>query len=238
MSTESTNKRNITNELIKNKKYFSIGFQWYFDKYLGFFWQRKLFSVLFFLVCIAVFFLFRMNMGILMDSKIPAPVVTYIDNYDDIAFIKKLKLKDSTDPNLIVANYLVEKYVTIRESYNFNDLDFQRKFLLNNSTSFLYLEYEQYTDVSNPTSPLLIYGKDEILTVDIQNVKVMQDDSELPTRADVLFKVYRRAIGKNKLLLGTYNANVEFYMNDIYSIKKQENATFNFSVLRYSVIKK
>jgi type IV secretory pathway component VirB8 len=230
--------KNIANKLIKNKKYFSVGFQWYFDRYLGFFWQKRLFSALFFLVCIAIFFLFKMNLGILIDSKIPVPVVTHINHYDEIAFIKKLKSRYTVNPNILVANYLIEKYVTIRESYSYNDLDFQKKFLFNNSTSFLYLDYEQHINVSNPTSPLLMYGKDESLITDVKSIQIIKDDSGLPTKAEVVFDLYKRSPGKNKMLIRSYNANVEFYMNDIYAIKKQNTSNFTFSVLRYSVTKK
>ena len=116
---------------------------------------------------------------------------------------------------------MIEKYITIRESYSYNDLDFQKKFLFNNSTSFLYLEYEENINVSNPTSPLLIYGKDESLVTDVKSIQIINDDSGLPTKAEVVFDVYKRSPGKNKVLLKSYNANIEFYMSDIYAIKKQ-----------------
>jgi type IV secretory pathway component VirB8 len=223
---------------MKSKRYFDAGFHWYFDRYLGFFWQKRLFSFLFFMACIAIFFIFKLNLGILVDSRIPRPVVTYINNYDDIAFIQKLKSKTTKNPNILIANYLVEKYIIIKESYDYNNLDFQKKFLFNTSTSFLFLDYENNISISNPTSPLLVYGKDEILTSEVKNLQVISDDSGLPNKAEADCDLYKKSPGGLKVLLSSYKVKMEFYMNDIYSIKKQNSSDFIFSVLRYSVIKK
>jgi type IV secretory pathway component VirB8 len=225
-------------DLMKSKRYFDAGFHWYFDRYLGFFWQKRLFSFLFFMACIAIFFIFKLNLGILVDSRIPRPVVTYINNYDDIAFIQKLKSKTTKNPNILIANYLVEKYIIIKESYDYNNLDFQKKFLFNTSTSFLFLDYENNISISNPTSPLLVYGKDEILTSEVKNLQVISDDSGLPNKAEADCDLYKKSPGGLKVLLSSYKVKMEFYMNDIYSIKKQNSSDFIFSVLRYSVIKK
>ncbi len=236
MNKDAKNKETV-NSLMQSKKYFASGFEWYFDRYLGFFWQKRLFSFLFFVACIAIFFIFKMNLGILIDSRIPRPVITYINNYDDIAFIKKLKSSETKNPNILIANYLVEKYVIIKESYNYGNLDFQKKFLFNTSTSFLYLDYESSISISNPTSPLLLYGNNETLLAEIKSLSIVADESGIPNKADVVFYLYKKSPGKAQIMISSYKVKMEFYMNDILSIKKQNSSDFIFSVLRYSVIK-
>ena len=179
-----------------------------------------------------------MNIGILVDSRIPKPVITYINNYDDIAFIQKLKSNKTKNPNILIANYLVEKYITIKESYDYDDLDFQKKFLFNTSTSFLYLDYEYNISIANPLSPLLLYGKSATLSPEIKNLNIIADESGVPNKAEATFDLYKKSQGENKILISSYKVKMEFYMNDVYSIKKQNSSDFVFSVLRYSTIKK
>ena len=112
MNKDAKNKETV-NSLMQSKKYFASGFEWYFDRYLGFFWQKRLFSFLFFVACIAIFFIFKMNLGILIDSRIPRPVITYINNYDDIAFIKKLKSSETKNPNILIANYSTLRQIQV-----------------------------------------------------------------------------------------------------------------------------
>ena len=230
--------KGTVNDLMQSKKYFEAGFQWYFDRYLGFFWQKRLFSFLFFISCIAIFFIFKMNLGILVDSRIPKPVITYINNYDDIAFIQKLQSNKTKNPNILISNYLVEKYITIKESYDYNDLDFQKKFLFNASTSFLYLDYESNISIANPKSPLLLYGNNTTLIPEIKNLNIIADESGIPNKAEAIFDLYKKSPGESKIFMSSYKVKMEFYMNDIYSIKKQNSSDFVFSVLRYSIIKK
>lgn len=234
---EKIDSQETVRKLIQSKKYFSVGFDWYFDKYLGFFWQRKIFSILFLLVFIALFCLIKMNYGILIDSRIPAPIVSYTNHYNDISFARRLKYRNSKDPNTLIANYLIEKYVSIRESYRYNELDFQKVFLLNNSTSFLYLEYEKNLEILNPSSPLLLYGKNEIIIPKIKKVQIFNDDSGLPNKAEVKFELERLSQASGSKSLGSYSANLEFYMSNVYAVKKQNSDNFAFSVLRYNVIK-
>ena len=142
------------------------------------------------------------------------------------------------NPNILIANYLVEKYITIKESYDYSDLDFQKKFLFNTSTSFLYLDYESNISITNPTSPLLLYGNNTTLIPEIKNLNIIADESGIPNKADAIFDLYKKSPGESKILMSSYKVKMEFYMNDIYSIKKQNSSDFVFSVLRYSVIKK
>ena len=224
-------------KLVRSKQYFSVGFEWYFDRYLSSFWQRRIYTFLFLVVAVGIFALFKLNLDLILDPKIPVPLVTHIDNYNEIAFVKSLKSKSTVNPNILVANYLAEKYVEIRESYSYKDLENKRMFVMNNSTGFLYLEYEEGLSVSNPKSPLLMYGKNEVLITKIKKVETTNDDSGLPSRAEVKFDLYKIGANQIRVMVGSYTANLEFYMNDIYAIRKQKSSNFIFSVLRYNVMK-
>jgi type IV secretory pathway component VirB8 len=172
-----------------------------------------------------------MNFGAFTNSKIYSPVLTYIDNYDEIAFIRKLELKTTNDPNLLIANYLVEKYVTIRESYKYSEIEEQKLFIENNSTSFLSLNFDNYMNISNIKSPMLLYGQKDTLNIVIRNVYLKLDDANIPTRAKIEFDVY-----KNSDFLSNRTVEMEFYMSDILSLKKDENMNFEFSVFKYNLL--
>ena len=224
-------KKNSVHSLMREKKYFDVGFHWYFDRYLSFFWQKRLFYFLFFIAILTLGTLIEMNMGILLDSKIVYPVLTHIDNYDEVAFIKKLQSKKTDDPNVLIANYLVEKYVTIRESYNYENLNEQKLFIDKNSTSFLSLSFNNYIDISNIKSPLLLYGKKDKLNVSIKNIDLKIDDSNIPKEAIVNFDIY-----KNYDLLSTQSIEMEFYMSDALSLRKDDGGNFEFSVFKYNIL--
>lgn len=223
-------KKNTANDLVKQKKYFDVGFHWYFDRYLSFFWQKRLYFFLFFVALITLLTLLQKNKDILIDSTIKAPTIAYIDNYDEVAFIRKLESSVTEDPNFLIANYLVEKYVISRESYDFSGLEEQKKFIKNNSTSFLYLNFEDYLSISNIGSPLLLYGERERLNVLIKNIVLQADETGVPTKAKVVFDVYR-----GQELISTKTANIEFYLSDAVVLKKQKSSNFVFTIFRYKV---
>jgi type IV secretory pathway component VirB8 len=224
-------------DLMKARRYFDMGYQWYFDRYLGFFWQKKLFLFLLILVGSCLFYLLSSNYETFVERKIPSRVITYINNYDEIAFIRELKSKNTENPNILVANYLVAKYIEIKESYDYSNLEFQKKFLFNNSTSFLYLDYESNISLSNPISPLLLYGKNESLIAEVDKVEIISNERMIPNKAEAIFSLYRSTNGK-KIYLDSYDVKMEFFMNDIFSIVENKSSNFTFSVLRYSSVKK
>ena len=224
-------KKNTVHDLIKQKKYFDVGFHWYFDRYLSFFWQKRLFYFLFFITILTLSSLLYMNKKILIDPRIISPVVIYIDNYDEVAFIRKLQSNNTNDPNILIANYLVEKYAMIRESYSYENLQEQTSFIRNNSTSFLSLKFEEYMSILNIHSPLLLYGKQNKLNVVIKNIHLKMDDANSPTNAKAELSIYRN----NDLLLEK-TIEIEFYMSDTLSLEKQKSGNFKFLVFKYHAI--
>jgi type IV secretory pathway component VirB8 len=224
-------KKNTVHDLIRQKKYFDVGFHWYFDRYLSFFWQKRLFYFLFFITFFTFGYLFYMNKEILIDSKIISPILIYKDNYDEFGLIKKLKSPETENQNLLISKYLVEKYVSIRESYDFDNLNEQKLFIRNNSTAFLFLNFENDISISNINSPLLLYGKRDKISVLIKNVDLKIDDGNVPTKAKVEFSLY-----KNNDFLLDKKINMEFYMSDVLSVIKEDEKKFEFLVFQYNVL--
>lgn len=226
---DESRKRNNVKELIKSKRYFDAGFNWYFNKYLGFFWQKRLFLYLFFIIASVGGFASYLNYATLSEKPIIAKIVANIDSSDEMSIIRSLKTKNIKDPNLLIAYYLIEKYVTIRESYSYSNLDYQKNFLFNNSTSFIYIDYKKSIDLTNSSSPIILFGTRNIINIEIDNILVKLDDNRFPNKAEVTFHLIDVA---RKKIIGYYQAELEFFMNNVYFVTP-DATRFTFTMLRY-----
>ncbi len=221
-------KKNSVNDLIAQKKYFDVGFHWYFDKYLSFFWQKRLYFYFFIVSLVTFFIIVKMNTDVLVDHRVIAPVVTYTDNYDEIAFIRKLQIAGIDDPNILVANYLIEKYIIAMESYDFKNIDEQKMFIKSNSSSFLYMNFDDYMSIDDSSSPILLYGMRDKINVAIKSIDIKSDESGVPNMANVKFATF-----KNDVLLEEKQAVIEFYIDNVFNVSKTKDAKFNFLVFKY-----
>lgn len=228
------NKKEIKiSNLMKNNKYFESGIYWYYDKYLGFFWEKKLFIILFVpLICIIFFGVYLNYEKFSLKPKI-VPVSLYVDIEKEELIIKKLIDKNIKNPNILVTRYLVEKYILIYESLKKEDVYENEKFILSNSSSLVYFYYKKKTEVLNEENPFLNNQKNHNIEILVTKIDLKLNQNDVPYAASAsISKRNNNFPPSHPMHFIEYNIEMNFLMDNIFFINKDFDK-LNFLVLKY-----
>lgn len=228
------------NESIKALKesgeYFSDSIRWYERKYLYVIAERSyliLLSIIFIVGLIISYY--NINNLLPMNKKVEFAIFT--DNsLDYYSRILKLQQKDDLNTEELIAKYLINYYVIMRENYDFNNLKEQEEYIKNNSSKQAFKNFKNYMSLTNVNSPILVFQKRIKKSIKITSIDFPQEYNYgmTPEYAVVKFiaKVYDPLSGITRD--STWLANVNFYLPNIKNVINNRSS-FQFIVNDYRV---
>ena len=143
-------------------EYFALSRNWYDELYHRPMIERGYFILLSLFAFLTIFFAF-----LVYESMFPlAPTVPYLvttDNInEDLPVIRHLRTTEDQTLQESLVKFLVEDYVTQRETYNYTQDSIERRFNRVHSTSepAIFSAYQQLMNPENRSSPLSYLGRD------------------------------------------------------------------------------
>lgn len=185
-----------------------------------------------FILLVVIFFCF----GILtLNAYLLLPLdkqVMYIINVEDTSeFNSKIIHADyyDNDNHRSIAKIFVEKYITIRETYDYEALPKYLLFVQNNSTKAIYNRYNYGFSLDNPRSLVLKYQEDVRRTAQIKSLNFIDDNSAVAV-------CNAKAVSPKGQTVEDmdWEITLNFIMDGIDPNIK-ENTQFNFTVTEYKV---
>lgn len=210
---------------VESGKYFSEAKEWYHHIYIKPASECALMYI-FAMGAIALWCITIFNLYSVFSYNKDITIVARLNNTID--YYPKLKrLADHYDQDII--KFMASNYVKAKESYVPNDFQNNYKFIYRNSSKEVFDKYKQYIAPSNPKSPLVLYGWQGKITVDIKEV-LYNDDKNLT----VMFT--KKGYDNYNKLLFTQNlkALIKYRMENI-DFKTKKESRINFAVDGYSV---
>ncbi len=222
-------------QYVKTGQYYEDAKKWYANKYIFISSQRTYIVIIlsFYLVALSILGLFY------METNPAPPVVNYMALTEDIAkaYAIIVPAGDANDsPQVQVTKYMVAKYVKMREAYKYSNRDSQLNFIKNSSEEGEYLKYYQATSINNPASPVMLYQEGNVRTVNVENVKLLQYNSDSSyKKAEVRYKASLRNLLTNKVITQDFIAIITFKIDDINVLLDKKMEQLNFLVSEYYV---
>jgi type IV secretory pathway component VirB8 len=219
-------------QLIRNKQYFESGIKWYYDKYLGFFWEKKLFAIMSIPLIIVLVVTLVLNYDQFSLEPEPFRVSSYLDTSSETMNIKKLKDKKEKNTNILIARYILSKYVLAYESLKKEEIEANERFILENSSNLIYFSYKKRNETLDENNPFINSARNQNIFFEIEDIKFFLNDENLPFKGIV--SVVQKNL-KNELEQKRFKIEIDFLMDNILFINKDFDR-LNFLVLKYKKI--
>jgi type IV secretory pathway component VirB8 len=212
---------------IKTGQYFTDGKNWYYHRYVYPSVERTFFGI----ICGCFTFVLAAMIVFTSSTKSEVLESTYTVNLQDtIKQEAKFQALDSDiKPSLALNNYMLQYYVTTRESYNFNELDVQLTKMSNLSTLEVYNQFRNFMSINNVKSPQFIYQKDNTRVISNISIKYIS-----PYSAQVSFTATSNWTAYNQQDKAQWVANVNFAVSDLQQLLNSKSKTLDFVVTSYS----
>lgn len=219
-------------KMVDNGFYFKDSIKHYLLSYIAPRYQ-KTFLIFILLITIPVSYSLITEVSKLLPIKQPLPIV--INAKDSTTYYPLIKtLRRNYDPEVIsindmVSRYLIESYISNRESYDFrsgdiNDINNKLKYIRNNSSAKEYRNFKKSFDRENPSSPVRYFGKNSYSKVNISFVKFIRDKNKN------LVKMAQNFLYFNLSKEAIIDYNIITYFGDKKTIKnKKVKISFTFS---------
>lgn len=228
----------IIKESVESGDFYKESIKWYIFQYIRPIVDRNN-MVLFFLIGVFTTYI----LYIMIEDTLPLveefPVIIKEKNtslYNPV--IRKLKKNNKNDNKLSVDEAILKKlitnYIQNRESFDFSDAnveDINKKFnqIKNNSSFLEYKNFQQLMDKSNPSSPIVFFGKNIKKTIDITGLKFIMKSkrgnfisqfftTRVPEKAEVRFKAKIVATdqdNKSQKTLQNYFVKIDFDYQEV-----------------------
>ncbi|MDA7704859.1 VirB8/TrbF family protein [Rickettsiales bacterium] len=218
--------------MVEKKMFFKDSVNYYLLSYISPKCHRT-FLIIILLFTSSILYILSEEIIKLLPIKQPLPIMVNAKDssiyYPAIKSLRKPYDTDVISINEMVARYLIENYITQRESYDFrtaniNDINNKLEFIRNNSSSKEYRNFKKYFDRTNPLSPVRFFGKDSYNKVDIISVAFEKEENKnlLKIAQDFLYI----SLAKEAVV----NYKITRYIGNKTSVtKKKARIFFSFS---------
>lgn len=216
---------------VRSGRYFADAREWYAVRYLTPVAERTG------LILIAIFAMVAGSVAVLASYHMFPIVNPYElvlktdDTIDHYTSIEKLTRK-GVSTRQVVAQYLIENYVTVRESYNYKEFEPQFKRMQHASSKKVFREFQHEMDLKNPLSRPVIYGKDITRDVKVLSFAFDKVGRHTEAAAVVYETIVDSGVQKNVERWGAY---IEYTLSDID--RAIHNKEIEFIVTDYKVRK-
>lgn len=133
------------------------------------------------------------------------------------------------DPLKSIAEILLENYVKMRESYDYDNLKNQFTFIRNNSTRIVFRKFFNFMNIDNPDSPVLKYQNNLFRKVHIKSISYPEKNN-----ASIYFSSSSSARGGGMVEHKLWRANIRYEIDDI-NLWSEHGSRFNFTVTDYDL---
>lgn len=218
-------------ERVKSGEYFQDAHDWYQNKYLNPVVERAYFILLAFLSVTLIVIAFATLISFLPLKMWKPLLINVSDQTAQYVEFRSLGNRRDVeeDPNPIVQQYMLSKFIDAYESYDFRN-DFQRltrneNIVTSMATDEVLAEYKNYTGTTNPNSPLLRLRSKGLLMVNVPGSTM--NIERIATIGEE---------GKNSI--ARYAATVDFSVQEISMTGSQESkwrakVNFTYKEVRY-----
>ncbi len=222
---------------IQNGQYYKDAREWYSFRYLAPVTERSLLFVIT-LVAILSGIIAVVTSKSMFPTMTEVPVVVKVDDaIDHYTAIHRLSDRDATGviPYNAVAQYLVEHYVRIRESYDYTQFEPQYLRMRGASSKKVFREFQQEMSLENPNSRTVRLGRHSTRTVLVTKFQ-FAEDNDLMHKAWVTFETETMGGGQDAIK-EMWAAEISFTMTDVDTArdtKKMEFRVTNYKVKKLS----
>jgi len=199
---------------IKDGSYYEDGRDWYSMVYMSLMSERFFFIMLSSLALTALFLAVVSFFSILPLKPIETFLYENPKGATHFAHLRQLRESKDQSVNAAVRQFMLEHYVTHRESYERAKYGFFVKVVQQNSDDNTFKSYRRTIDRSNPNSPITLYGAASVRTVTIESLRIkpVKDEENRYTASVNYAALVRSPKGNN---VSDWTAEVEFYYKDV-----------------------
>jgi type IV secretory pathway component VirB8 len=219
--------------MVKDGSYFKDALAWYSSKYIFPFTQRASMLLLAGILVVGVLISVDAAKANFGSTKIPFPIFAK----DQVNFFSEIKpLAYKKEPiEISIARYFIEKYVVLREEYNYLDFSSENKDITMDKIRALSSQqvYRGYYDYINPDenadSPIIKYKNQTARLIKIDNITIDAPNG-YPESATINFTATER----NKLESSAieYEAKISFLMSNMTKVFEKAEPLY-FIVNKY-----
>lgn len=207
--------RKNVSDLIASGQYFDEARNFYALKYHEPISARSYYVVVILLGLIVLWISISSFMSVFpISPKIPFVLMSN-DVYEELPVMEKLA-KGEEPKNEAVMRFLVRNYVERREFYNFfKPANMETNFynLRFHSTRDVLLQYREFLQTSNPSSPYNVYGRDTSRTIRVTSMllsRTQSADGSKAERYNAQIEFSEKLSGSKQSISPDWVANVEF----------------------------
>lgn len=211
---------------IQSGEYFEDARNWYNIKYLYPLTERS-----FFILSVIIILMFSFSISITLYSAFPIiKRINYtISSKINNAYTRVIHANYLHDPLTSVIDIMLRNYIVHRERYNYDRLESQLNFMLNNSSRLVYRKFTNLMDIDNPLSPIVRYQDYIRRYISINSVKYLNND-----QAEITFE--SKAEDNNGKLVEhmLWKSIINFEIDNI-NTNLAPNSRFYFTVTNYQI---
>ncbi|MDX1974956.1 MAG: VirB8/TrbF family protein [Rickettsiales bacterium] len=173
-----------------------------------------------------------------LQRSVPFPYYVQ-DIVDDYPTMRPLKYYGDEKSDTATMRFLVENYITARETYDIEHFERYVNTVKQHSADEVFKQFQQEVDPRNPDSPITLYQRHSKRSVNILKFFIISAPEEGDENKDYVAEVTYEATveSKNDIRRSRYVATVSYNFSGIQHVEQldEENSrfTFNFQVTRY-----
>ena len=209
-------------ESIRTGEYFNEARKWYFVLFSNPIAERSFYMITAVIAAVTLVISVMAVMNILPVSSIFPFYVRNNDTMNKHPKIVKLRKSHSETQDFALMRFLVTQYVTYRERYSQDMFEGSAKLVANYSNQQVLDDYTRMMDVSNPSSPRLLFS-DPWMQRTIEVTSVAINEKVVPTQALVRFNTSVR--GTNSREVVGYTANLKFNYTPLQAQQELDSVT-------------
>lgn len=228
-------------ESIRTGEYFNEARKWYFVLFSNPIAERAFYMITAAIAAVTLIISVMAVMNILPVSSIFPFHVRNNETLTKVPRIIKLRTSHSESQDFALMRFFVENYVVYRERFSQDMFESSAKFVANYSNQQVLDDYTRMMDVSNPSSPRLLFSDPWMRRlVDVTSVSINEDI--VPNQAVVRFNSSVR--GTNSREVVQYVADLQFIYTPLQAQEEIDSVTGNrvtrfqqpeFQVVKYNV---
>lgn len=226
--------RSIT-EYVKSGKYYEDARSWYLNTFINPISHRSyLFALtIFYFLVIAI-------AGYYYSNTNPAePQATYLVFEEDIAktysSIHPPSNDDKVAPQTRITEYVLKRYIQTRESYDIKHIKSQLDYIKNTTVEDNYQQYENSMSINNPNGPMMIYQDQFKKIINVKKVDLLKKKNNDGTaQAIAYFQSILRNLATNEETIEYFVATINYKIDNIEDLMKNDATKLDFLVLRYN----
>ncbi len=179
---------NSLTDSIEDGSYYVAAHRWYSDIFHAPIAERSYYIIVLLLACLNVYYSGSAFMSMFPLNAPAAFNISVGDIWTEYPRIQKLARSSSEDKNVALMRYLIENYITNRESYDLRSYEFRYRNIWSTSSAQVFDTYKTLVDPSNPLS--LYHQYTDLANRTVEIVSMDYDRKPEIAHAHVVFRTH------------------------------------------------